>query len=300
MNPSRRRSPRAFTLVELLVVIAILALLLGILTPSLQRAREKARLMTCQTRMAQLQRGSTAYANSNRSFFPHYAQWLIKGTGNSNSRAWLQNGTLWPYMQQGEAYMCPADDGSRFIPPPNVAPRAIGTGYGYGDYVIHSYVRIGTLCNYVERHLLGGRSSSGSPEDQFMVIAADYIRSTDLAKGFMLDTKSGKIPGTNIAYGDAPLSPARIGMYFEEAQGTEFNVEDAYRPSGYGLSALLNDGFSFYEYAQDFMTVRHSGNGNIVFYDGHVMYADAKRYNMYPVDGYTEAVVLTAVEPVKP
>ncbi|HOD82414.1 MAG: hypothetical protein BWX88_01387 [Planctomycetes bacterium ADurb.Bin126] len=294
MTAFNRPSRRAFTLVELLVVISILALLLAILTPSLHRAREMARLITCQTRMAALQKASTAYATANHSFFPHYAQWLCIGNGTSNSRAWLERGTLWPYMRQPLAYLCPGDDLKRHDPGPGVTPRAIGTGSGYGDYVIHSYVRIGTICNYVESHMGGATADPRNPGK------ADHIRASDLLPGFMTPAKTGNIPGTTIPYASAPLSPARIGMYFEEAQGTEFEIEDAYRPSGYGLNALLNDGHSYYDYAQDFMTIRHSGNGNIVFYDGHVMYADARRYNMYPADGYTEAVVLTGIEPVKP
>ena len=53
---------KGFTLVELLVVIAIIALLLSILMPSLQKAREQARLIVCKAGLSQLGLANTMYA----------------------------------------------------------------------------------------------------------------------------------------------------------------------------------------------------------------------------------------------
>jgi prepilin-type N-terminal cleavage/methylation domain-containing protein len=61
---------RGFTLIELLVVIAIIALLMGILMPSLQKARQQAKMVSCGSNMRQLIIGVVAYAEGNESKLP--------------------------------------------------------------------------------------------------------------------------------------------------------------------------------------------------------------------------------------
>src|SRR3954466_1110127 len=66
----RATSRKGFTLVELLVVIGIIALLISILLPSLNRARETANRVKCGSNLRQVGQAILLYANENKGNYP--------------------------------------------------------------------------------------------------------------------------------------------------------------------------------------------------------------------------------------
>jgi prepilin-type N-terminal cleavage/methylation domain-containing protein/prepilin-type processing-associated H-X9-DG protein len=91
----------AFTLIELLVVIAIIALLLSIILPSLNKSKEQARKLLCQSNQKQTLLAIEAFAYQNDQWYPVHSSGKWEGI----------DGTLLSqnYLDSSGLFQCPSD-----------------------------------------------------------------------------------------------------------------------------------------------------------------------------------------------
>jgi prepilin-type N-terminal cleavage/methylation domain-containing protein len=145
----------AFTLIELLVVIAIIAILAGLLLPTLARAKQKALIAKCLSNHRQLTLAWVMYASDNNGVLvennplgtPPYVAgqaWImgnVQVLPDMTNLVDIINAKLFPYSESPGIYKCPADVLSYQIG---------GTGPGY---------------NRVRSYSISGQMNSADPMD---------------------------------------------------------------------------------------------------------------------------------------
>jgi prepilin-type N-terminal cleavage/methylation domain-containing protein len=101
-----------FTLIELLVVIAIIAILAGLLFPSLARAREEGRRTYCRNNLRQIGLGIAMYRDDHNERPPLYLFQPRSPTGFPGTNSQY----LEPYLGGTNIFICPSDRTRGHIP----------------------------------------------------------------------------------------------------------------------------------------------------------------------------------------
>ncbi|MBN2064547.1 MAG: type II secretion system protein [Sedimentisphaerales bacterium] len=243
-----KKTIKAFTLIELLVVITIIALLVSILMPSLNKAKQQATMAVCLSGQKQLMAAYIMYTSDNNdSMVRPWTQngklgdWVndpINAAGTvmgdpristpEDEKRGIEKGALWKYYKDHNLVHCPGDKRSFS------APLYTSLTSGLGGW--RSYSIVGTLNN---------RNATGQNEKRFGL-------------------NSASSPDNVIAKFSRVKMPQEKYVFIEEGDHRGINMDQW----------LIQFDQTTYDRLIDSIGIYHNKKGTFSFADGHASVHD--------------------------
>lgn len=273
----RRRSfSRAFTIVELLIVIAIIGMLVAVLLPAVQSARESARRMTCQNNLRQIGVALSEYEGAHQVYPPGYES-RVNDDGSDGGPGWGWAAIVLREMEQTSLhasidFSLPIDDPKNERARTQVVASYQCPSDTFTDtWMVVSHDRLGNvkrkICEIASANYIGvfGITEPGV-DGEGMFYRNSHVRVKDIEDGisntFMVGERShqwceatwvGAIP-------EASLFPPENSLavpFVQDASGMVLGHTFEGLPNASGIEC---NNFSS----------GHPHGGNFVYVDGHV------------------------------
>lgn len=260
LHPSNRSRVAAFTLVELLVVITIIGLLIAILLPAVQSAREAARRMQCTNNLHQIGVGLHCYHAAHGCFPPGGIEHrsminpATKKVYGASGRQLAWSAFLLPFIEQ-QALHDKIDFGKAFDSAENAPAAAV---------VVSTYI-----CPTVPR---SSYLSSGRGVTDYGGIYGERIRFPGGPARQNNPPKGAMLYGQSLSVSDIKDGTSNTLIVAENAPGDDgqwingLNIFD----QAYAINLPADPANGIYE--EDEIRSLHAGGANGVFCDGSVRF----------------------------